>query len=481
MARSGLQLLLALLAFPVRGIAGFSWRGDNRATRARSQPSEVVYQEPGLQNILSVTLNELQELESEPFCHRVAARLLVNNCQLVDGKDDATILTDSGRQVRDFVDSYAASLAICDLERGNFKIPTECAKFREQSLSQIAIQNEPQLHVSPREIGLCLSGLAASDAAWSTWVSYRHKALRFCEAARGDNEKTQSILVYQKLTKVIARLVEGVEVDLQRRMDELDSRARQTFDNLDKLSPQVDRLRDRLVKVEDYLSSDLANTLKKSTKSTADALQNAEDLKQLLNILVGTVLEQNAQMASAHELSVRQATGETSSEIAALAQVVSMAAASTAELRRQIEISTDRATSLAQQQDFLEQGFERLLVTASTLSSTFDEHIEKLQQATNTTNGLLDALEETTNTAARLTQSLSNIGFGSWLPYILCPTFTVVVGSYGLEPSPLRNFVLGALGEVLGFLISAPSSARLGKDFDFSFLASSNATTPKSL
>jgi len=137
----------------------------------------------------AVALDELQGLESEPFCHRVAARLLVNNCQLIDGKDEATILTDSGRQVRDFVDSYAASLAICDLERGSFVIPRECAKFRENSLSQIAIRSHPQLHVSEKEISFCLAALAASDAAWSTWVSYRHKALRFCEAARGDNQK----------------------------------------------------------------------------------------------------------------------------------------------------------------------------------------------------------------------------------------------------------------------------------------------------
>ncbi len=152
------------------------------------KPSERLENHP-LPNIYVVALSELQELESQPLCHRVAARLLVNNCQLVDGKDEATILTDSGRQVRDFVDSYAASLAICDLERGSFSIPKECAKFREPSLSQLAIRHEPQLHVSAGEIGRCLSALAASDAAWSTWVSYRHKALRFCEAARADNEK----------------------------------------------------------------------------------------------------------------------------------------------------------------------------------------------------------------------------------------------------------------------------------------------------
>jgi hypothetical protein len=162
-------------------------------------------QNPRLPNIYAVALSELQELESEPLCHRVAARLLVNNCQLVDGKDEATILTDSGRQVRDFVDSYAASLAICDLERGSFEIPKECAKFREPSLSQIAMRNEPQLHVSPGEIGLCLSALAASDAAWSTWVSYRHKALRFCEAARADNEKGGFLLTSQLASQLTYR------------------------------------------------------------------------------------------------------------------------------------------------------------------------------------------------------------------------------------------------------------------------------------
>ncbi|KAK0641035.1 hypothetical protein B0T16DRAFT_357350 [Cercophora newfieldiana] len=475
MAPSRIQFLLALLAFPVRGMAGFPWRGDSRMAKARSSSSDISQQAPNVQNILSITLSELQELESEPFCHRVAARLLVNNCQLVDGKDDATILTDSGRQVRDFVDSYAASLAICDLERGNFKIPTECAKFREASLSQIAIRSEPQLHVSSKEIGLCLSGLAASDAAWSTWISYRHKALRFCEAARGDNEKAQSILLYQKLTRVMARLVEGVEADLQRRMDDLDNRARQTLDNLDQLSPQVDRVRDRLAMVEHYLSGDLADTLTKSSKSTSDALQNAENLKQLLSVLVATVLERQDQLASAHEVSVRQTTVQASADITALAEVVSMASASTAALQKQIELSSERAESLSRQQDSLEQGFDRLLVTAKTLATDFDGHNQKLQQATNTTNDLLDTLEETTDTAATLTKTLSGFGSGSWLPYIFCPALTVVIGSYGLTPSALRNFLLGALGEALGFFISASSSA--AKDFEFSFLTSANTTT----
>lgn len=144
---------------------------------------------PSNSNVYATALVELQELELEPLCHRVAARLLVTNCQLLDGRNDATVMTDTGRAARDFVDSFAASLAICDLERASFPIPASCSKFREGVLATLPAPLKPQLHVMTSEIDSCLEGLARSDSAWSTWVSYRHKALRFCEASRADNEK----------------------------------------------------------------------------------------------------------------------------------------------------------------------------------------------------------------------------------------------------------------------------------------------------
>lgn len=180
-------------------VSGFTW--GRAATGLSKEPHDTLGPVSGLsasQLLLvasqapspyDLALRELQQLESEPMCHQTAAKLLVNNCQLLEGKDDATILTDSGRQIRDFVDAYAASLAICDLERGRFEIPKECTPFREPVLSHLTPQTKYQLHVSSDEIGNCLSALGASDSAWNTWVSYRHKALRFCEAARADNEK----------------------------------------------------------------------------------------------------------------------------------------------------------------------------------------------------------------------------------------------------------------------------------------------------
>lgn len=187
--------VLVVLLSGFQSCRAFSW--EDVSHRASQSPLDETFIDSSasirhndrLPNIYAVALHELQELESEPLCHRIAARLLVNNCQLLEGKDEPTVLTDSGRRVRDFVDAYAASLAICDLQRGSFVIPFACSKFREEALAAVPDAKEARLHVTTREIDSCLSSLGKSDSAWNTWVSYRHKALRFCEAARADNEK----------------------------------------------------------------------------------------------------------------------------------------------------------------------------------------------------------------------------------------------------------------------------------------------------
>lgn len=141
----------------------------------------------------AIAIQELKELESQPLCHRIAAQQLVNNCHLIDSQDESAVFQNSGRIARDFIDSYAASLAICDLMRGSFVIPAGCDKFKESALSILPRPETPRLHVSTQEIDRCLEGLARSDSAWNTWVSYRHKAARFCDASRAENEKGMSL------------------------------------------------------------------------------------------------------------------------------------------------------------------------------------------------------------------------------------------------------------------------------------------------
>ena len=311
-----------------------------------SQPSEVY----------TVALSELQDLESEPLCHRIAARLLVGNCQLLDGKNDATVLTDSGRQIRDFVDSYAASMAICDLERGRFTIPSVCGKFREPTLGQLSLDGQARLHVTSREIDHCLSGLAAENSAWSTWVSYRHKALRFCEAARADQEKgehtkltilsipltdrsvpsaAQNILLYQRLIKVMAKLTHGVEIEIQKHMENLELRVQRTGAIIEELEPDIDRLREKLARVDSYISQDLDNTLKKSSESISSGLDDAANLRQIIAVMMQTVLDGTSHVSFAQERSM-EVFHKGSNDLDKWAAVVATASASAMSLNSQI-------------------------------------------------------------------------------------------------------------------------------------------------
>lgn len=323
-----------LVAGPINAFS-FGIRGlkENAMTGTRHDPklnlTEMFESLAHPADIYTSALSELQALESKPLCHRIAARLLVGNCQLLDGKDEASIYMDSGRQIRDFVDAYAASMAICDLERGRFRIPASCEKFRESTLAHLPLDNHAHLHVSTHEIDLCISGLGQENSAWSTWISYRHRALIFCEAARADQEKgesglsfvielrhwasrltvfclhaAQSVLLFQRLTRIMAKLTYGVEVDIRQHMENLENLMQKAGGSINALEPNIERLRARLAKVEDLVTNSLDHAAEKSRNSISEGLQNAEHLQRMLAVMIQAAVDGTSLIAARHENSL---------------------------------------------------------------------------------------------------------------------------------------------------------------------------------
>lgn len=92
---------------------------------------------------------------------------------------------------------------------------------------------------------------------------------------------------------------------------------------------------------------------------------------------------------------------------------------------------------------------QRLIGISDTLVTNYDTHTDFLQQAQNITNEILNALEETAISAAALGDVFSGQrSISSWWLYIWCPMASLVVGSYGLPPSLLRNVILVIIGKV---------------------------------
>ena len=159
------------------------------STSMEFNPDDLLRSRVRKPEIFTKAMLELKRLEEEPTCHRVAVKLLVNNCQGLEHIDENDYISNNGHLQKHHVESFAASLAICDLERGRFAVPHACNPFMSSTLYQIASDGNGKLQVSPEQVGRCLEALGQDHSHWNTWLSYRDKALLFCRAARFDIDK----------------------------------------------------------------------------------------------------------------------------------------------------------------------------------------------------------------------------------------------------------------------------------------------------
>lgn len=113
------------------------------------------------------------------------------------------------------------------------------------------------------------------------------------------------------------------------------------------------------------------------------------------------------------------------------------------------------------------EGLNRLINATDTLSSKYDDHTHLLNEAKNMTNDILYTLEDAAISAAAFNEIngsyFSKSRLSGWWPCIISPVATLLLGSYGLAPSALRNLGLVALGEVVGLSIS--SFSQMGSDW----------------
>lgn len=144
--------------------------------------------------LYSSAMLELKRLEEEPICHRVAAQLLMSNCEGLEDINQKEYDLYSGRVQRHYVESLAASLAICDMERSSMLVPDACESFRLPALLHASQESEGKLQVSQEQVGACLKGLGKDPSHWLSWTSYRDNCLLICQAARSDIDKGKPVV-----------------------------------------------------------------------------------------------------------------------------------------------------------------------------------------------------------------------------------------------------------------------------------------------
>jgi hypothetical protein len=143
--------------------------------------------------LYGLALTDLKKLGKESTCHQIATKLYMSSCQLfqeLEVHGDGSLVTRGGGRLQDYIDSFAISRAICDLETAHAIIPNECRLFREPALLTVMNSNSLQgLEISHDQIGQCMKGLHSDQKSWTSYNSNRDSAALLCRASRLDIDK----------------------------------------------------------------------------------------------------------------------------------------------------------------------------------------------------------------------------------------------------------------------------------------------------
>lgn len=151
----------------------------------------------------------------------------------------------------------------------------------------------------------------------------------------GTSPAAQNILLYQRLTKVMAKLTYGVEIELQRHVDNLELRVQNAADVVQSMEPEFEKLQAKLAAIEKYVTQDLSYSVQRSGDYINDGLQNADQLQRMLAVMIQTALDGSSNFAAFQENSIALAEKE-AADLNNWVAVMATATASAQELNSQI-------------------------------------------------------------------------------------------------------------------------------------------------
>lgn len=233
--------------------------------------------------------------------------------------------------------------------------------------------SKPELHVTTKEIDSCLEGLAQSDSAWNTWVSYRHKALRFCEAARADNKKgtprvslffqtcylfvltDENIRLYQRVTQILSTLTSDVEEHMKTRLEDLDHAIDRTNSKLEAADQGADAVRIGLRDLENMVSTKLYKTAEDSQNVIARANGDAHALQEFLANMMQKMAHSSESLKNNYETALDTFNERANSEAIIILTTLTGMMTASSYLRNELETSQVRVEEIEKTQERVEE------------------------------------------------------------------------------------------------------------------------------
>ncbi|KAF9765739.1 hypothetical protein IL306_001950 [Fusarium sp. DS 682] len=275
----------------------------------------------------------------------------------------------------------------------------------------------------------------------------------------------ENILLYQRITKILERLTRDIEVDMEERFQSLNRAYTAASQSVEDIGPRVQHLRTEMEMASKILRDDLSRAAQESRDVVESGLKETKVLHDLLELLARSVQEKTTDIVSSQEVALQTSTRQLNNEANILLAVLNAAVSSSVSLQNQVEMTESRNADILEKQVKIEQvstssireyfvdqlqGMGKLGELAEDLLVKYDDHESRLDKALRKTGQVLDILDTTAASASGLQSSVfSSFGLSGVWPYIICPFLSLAMGSYGLQPSLVRNIWLVGFGKFL--------------------------------
>ncbi|KAG9234727.1 hypothetical protein BJ875DRAFT_483939 [Amylocarpus encephaloides] len=405
---------------------------------------------------------ELKRIQEEPICHRLAAQLLMNTCRGLQDVNEQTLQFEKAKLQRNHVESFAAALTLCDMEGVNWAIPESCTPLSSFAMQRTIQEGKNTLVVAPDQVQACLTTLSQDHTHWMTWLHRRDSALLFCRVASIDMEKgdtlsaswyfiTENLLdqlfeSQKMLVKIMADFASELGNELRHLKENMAEHGRDVDKFFDGFMDHAERLKSKFQGTMNVVSKDLNNV----ASSIASVKTSGADIQRFLQNLFQTAVEGNAEMAAKHEEALAVSTTNVQTRLANINEMAERTESYAVVLGRAIDRLSSRLETMADQQEVMGQRSEAVLTALANATDLFQEHAIQLEHASITASKIhadLGNVATITKFASGWAATL-NIGgyWGDWLVRVVAPPCTMVIGSYGLAPSLIRNVALFSSG-----------------------------------
>ncbi|KAJ5051791.1 uncharacterized protein L3040_001562 [Drepanopeziza brunnea f. sp. 'multigermtubi'] len=432
--------------------------------RERARPSNVDFKfnpqellDSRKPEVYSEALVRLKRLEGEPICHRVAAQLLMNNCRGLEGINEQTYQLNSDHIQRHHVETFAASLTTCEIERlgdpeaREDPVPQACSIFSSSVLFEHAREQKGKLNVSHEEVHSCIIALTKIENGYATWLSYRDTALMFCRAAGLDLEKNQHILLQKELALTMAKFSEDVHGDLDYISRKMAENAKAAESYLEKFFSTANEWKDKLSQALQSVSKD-AQDIGSAVHSITN---NAKTADHMIKQLIQTVYATNAEVSAQQELALQAGAKNVQYQ---MGDINRMMGATEEGMKIISALVSDQfapmIVSLIERQDVLEDRSQAVLDAVINATELLQGHAHQLNEASRAASTINEDLKKAVEHAHSWKDALNvEGGIPDWTLRTWLPLGMVLAMNTAVTASKLLNAQVGLAGLIISEVI----------------------------